>query len=335
MTSDASNTAASCSWDPANILNLKGVFCGSGSDMMNDSRPIGTIVKLVGKPTEFVQVLYLGTATYDIEKFQARQTQRFLDIGCQVSILAIAEKDDDKMKSTIENADVIVVGGGNTLYAVDRWRNMNMIPHLRKAMERGAVLTGGSAGAICWFDGGHSDSMDPDTYREAMLKRFCGTDSISVTDEADTASSDVKKEWNYIRIPALGFVPGLVCPHHDRTQSNGLLRAIDFDRLLLQSPGELGIAIDHWAALVIDGENYHVMSFEEKEGSVKDGESFVSDGSGRPGIWIKEVVGGKVQHRVCPVQGLTKDLLRRPTIEIVNDDDALDQCRADNPQPQE
>lgn len=36
-------------------------------------------------------------------------------------------------------------------------------------MESGAVLTGGSAGAICWFDGGHSDSMDPATYKNNML----------------------------------------------------------------------------------------------------------------------------------------------------------------------
>ena len=43
---------------------------------------------------------------------------------------------------------------------------------LRAAMERGAVLCGGSAGAICWFDGGHSDSMDPDGYLGAALARL-------------------------------------------------------------------------------------------------------------------------------------------------------------------
>ena len=36
---------------------------------------------------------------------------------------------------------------------------------LRVASERGAVMVGGSAGAICWFDGGHSDSLDPTTVR--------------------------------------------------------------------------------------------------------------------------------------------------------------------------
>eukprot|EP01052_Picozoa_sp_SAG31_P018987 SAG31_NODE_1367_length_8615_cov_12.875763_4_plen_73_part_00 len=34
--------------------------------------------------------------------------------------------------------------------------------------------------------------------------------------------------WEYIRIPCLGLLPGLCCPHHDRVQSNGVLRADDF-----------------------------------------------------------------------------------------------------------
>jgi dipeptidase E len=41
---------------------------------------------------------------------------------------------------------------------------------LEKAMDSGVVMTGGSFGAICWFDAGHSDSMDPATYKNSMLK---------------------------------------------------------------------------------------------------------------------------------------------------------------------
>jgi len=54
---------------------------------------------------------------------------------------------------------VIVVAGGNTLFAVDRWRKCGIIPYLKEAMENGTAMSGGSAGAIVWFDGGHSDSM--------------------------------------------------------------------------------------------------------------------------------------------------------------------------------
>ena len=49
------------------------------------------------------------------------------------------------------------------------------------------------------------------------------------------------KEWDYIRLEGLGFVPGLCCPHHDRVQSNGILRATDFDVMMLQHPTEVGV----------------------------------------------------------------------------------------------
>jgi hypothetical protein len=61
-------------------------------------------------------------------------------------------------------ADVIVMSGGNTLFACDLLARLGVNPLLHRAMRRGCVLCGGSAGAICWFDAGHSDSMDPAYY---------------------------------------------------------------------------------------------------------------------------------------------------------------------------
>ena len=178
------------------------------------------------------------------------------------------------------------------------------------------------------------DSMDPDTYKSAMLSSFAGHAS-TVKDETDVASSTEVKEWKYIRVPALGFLPGLICPHHDKVQSNGVLRAKDFDRILMQSPDELGVAIDHWAALVVDGDAYEVLSLEGKPGSVppEGGEEYLSDGSGTPGIWIKQVVDGKIQQRPCPPKGFLADLLRKCTGKMINDKEALRICRRDNPPP--
>lgn len=161
MASSNSADALSNVGEPFKAPNnkLKGVFGGSGSDLMNDARPVQRIVDLVGKPCIEIQVLYLGTATYDLLAFQNRQTQRFQELDCQISALKVALDDSLSKKDAedlIDKADVLVVGGGNTLYAVDRWTSLGLIPALRRAMERGAVMTGGSAGAICWFDGGHS-----------------------------------------------------------------------------------------------------------------------------------------------------------------------------------
>lgn len=137
---------------------------------------------------------------------------------------------------------------GNTLFAVDRWVRLGLKDMLRQAMLRGAVLTGGSAGAICWFEGGHSDSMDPDTYKSKMLA--AATDAGGDESSTAPAAGAAAKPWEYIRVDGLGFLPGLVCPHHDKTQSNGVLRASDFDQMLLRHSSELGIGIDHWAGSI-------------------------------------------------------------------------------------
>ena len=55
-----------------------------------------------------------------------------------------------------------------------------------QAADRGAVIGGGSAGAICWFDGGHSDSFDPDTFKGAMLREFGDEQGRRKDDEVRT-----------------------------------------------------------------------------------------------------------------------------------------------------
>jgi dipeptidase E len=323
--------------------NLKGVFVGSGSDGMSDPRMAKIILELTGKAASDVTVVYLGTATYDLPAFQKRQTQCFADMGCTVTSLPLVTTMVPNMAEIVESADVLVVGGGNTLFAVDRWHRMGLVPHLERARDRGCVLTGGSAGAICWFDGGHSDSMDPDTYQTAMMEKF-GSVGNSIQDESSAAptTENAIKSWKYIRVAGLGFLPGLLCPHHDRTQSNGVLRAHDFDEMLLRHEGELGIGIDHWAALVVEGDSYRVVSLEGKPGSVVmngDGNttSFSPDASGVPGVWIKNVIVDKENDTARMVSGnpvlsngKLSDLLQLAT-KIVSNDEAVEQCRGDNP----
>ncbi len=54
--------------------------------------------------------------------------------------------------------DAIVVGGGNTLNMLGIWKAQGIDTVLRKAYNRGIILAGGSAGSLCWFTGGFSDS---------------------------------------------------------------------------------------------------------------------------------------------------------------------------------
>jgi peptidase E len=61
-------------------------------------------------------------------------------------------------EETLLSVDAIIVGGGNTLNMIAIWKAQGIDSVLRKAYEKGIVLAGGSAGSLCWFKSGLSDS---------------------------------------------------------------------------------------------------------------------------------------------------------------------------------
>jgi peptidase E len=77
--------------------------------------------------------------------------------------------------------DVILVSGGNTANAIAIWRAHGFDEILREAWQEGVLLTGWSAGMICWFEHGVTDSFGPEL----------------------------------APIECLGFLPGSACPHYD------------------------------------------------------------------------------------------------------------------------
>jgi dipeptidase E len=61
-------------------------------------------------------------------------------------------------EETIMSMDAIIVGGGSTLNMIAIWKAQGIDTVLRKAYDKGIILAGGSAGSLCWFTGGYSDS---------------------------------------------------------------------------------------------------------------------------------------------------------------------------------
>lgn len=301
---------------------LRGFFGGSGKDLMGTPAVAAELIALSGKAKPVV--LYLGTATYDLPGPRDSHLISLREAGCDIRLLEMCRvtPPETKIKESIESADIILVCGGNTLWAIDRLHNLGIPDLLREAMTRGAVLSGGSAGAICWFDGGHSDSMDPHTYFR--------TPYLFTGESGDGAGE--RPAWKYIRVPGLGFLPGLICPHHDRVQSNGVPRAADIDHMLLRHPTEQGLCIDHHAALVVEGDNYRVFTLPDKDGSVMENGELSLERGGKPGLWLKSVGSdGKVTHAQVPQSGSLSELLR-VAVEIVEDTTAVE-GRRENPQP--
>ena len=255
---------------------LKIVACGRGR-VVQTAAAVSEVVRLAGKPAAELRVLYLGTAAFEDEEAFEVQTRGFVEAGCgsieQLRLTRASHTPPEaERRRQLEWADAIVVSGGNTLFAVERWRALGVDALLREAAARGVVMAGGSAGAIVWFAGGHSDSMDPATTLDA---------DIAALDPAALAG------WHYIRVDGLGLVAGAtLCPHHDSTQSNGVLRSDDFDAMLLRRDcaDDVGICIEDQAGLVIDGDDFRCIS---------SGASQLDAGSAAR-VFVKRVVAGAV-----------------------------------------
>ena len=104
------------------------------------------------------RVAFVPTASGEPDQYVASFYPAFLKLGCRPSVLTFFKRTPD-LRTFLLNQDVIYVGGGNTKSLLAVWRDWGVDTILREAWESGIVLTGVSAGAICWFEDGLTDSF--------------------------------------------------------------------------------------------------------------------------------------------------------------------------------
>jgi len=297
---------------------MKLYFAGTNG-VFSDADTANEVIELSGKKNP--NILYIGTASYDDPGHRQRQGDQFENLGCEVKSLEVSYKTDPNMADLFKWADVILVSGGNTFFATRRWQALGVDKLIRKAGTDGKVLTGGSAGAIVWFDGGHSDSMDPASYKNPPGPML----NPNLTDD------QLKRSWSYVRTDGLGMLPGLFCPHYDSTGSNGILRADSFTKTLRSHPGEYGIALDNFAAISIENGNYKIVSRANKTGSHTARGEFTKDfAQGVPGAWSMFVDSkGQLVRTDVPETGKTTELFRKP--RFIAQDEILPVAALQNP----
>ena len=110
------------------------------------------------------------------------------------------------------------------------WRRLGVDKILKQACERGIVLAGVSAGAICWFDSGHSNSL---FYYD-------------------------QKNWKYINVKGMGFIKGIFCPHYNGAM-DGAKRSKYFFQMIKKTGG-MGLAVDNQCAIEFIGDKYKILS---------------------------------------------------------------------------
>jgi dipeptidase E len=170
------------------------------------------------------RVLYVGTASAEDPAETLGLYDRFGGIG-EVSRLEFFPWPPEDLREVVLGADLIFVGGGNTANMLAIWRVHGVDELLREAFERGVVLSGSSAGGICWFEQGMTDSFGP------QLEQM----------------------------DCLGFLGGSFCPHYDDEEQ----RRPRYHELLREGLAP-GYAADSGVGLhFVDGELRDVVACEE------------------------------------------------------------------------
>lgn len=140
--------------------------------------------------------LFIPTASHDCmpyyNTFHKVYTGLF-NVKTDVALTVGREIDPEKMRAKFERADFLYVGGGDTVFMLDHWKKSGLLQFIRDAYDRGVLVAGLSAGAICWFEEMYSDSV---------------------------------VEGEYAVYPGLGWIKGKISPHYNE-------RMLDFDETVL------------------------------------------------------------------------------------------------------
>ncbi len=136
------------------------------------------IISLINKKRP--KICFIPTASGDSSLYKLNFYRAFSKLDCITTHIDFFSRTEN-LEDKVFTQDIIYVGGGNTKSMLAVWKEWNLHEILRNAYEKGIVMSGVSAGAICWFDKGITDS-----YAEKLAIIDC-----------------------------LGIVEGIACPHFD------------------------------------------------------------------------------------------------------------------------
>ena len=177
------------------------------------------------------KICFIPTATGDDNQYIENFYKAFDSIGCKTSHIDFFKRTINLVEH-IKKQDIIFVGGGNTKSMLAVWKDWGLDVLLEEAYKNGVIMCGVSAGAICWFNKGITDSW---------------ADDLAIMD-------------------CLGFVDGVCCPHYDeeparRPYVKAKLDRADFDECI----GVEGNAALH----IINEESYKSVNFGVNKNSYR------------------------------------------------------------------
>lgn len=187
------------------------IALGGGGFSMEPDNPLLDlyILKQSGKTNP--KICFVPTASGDSENYIERYYHFFKKQSCQPSHLSLFRPPTRDLESYVLDKDIIYVGGGNTKNLLALWKEWGLDRIFKKAWEEGVILAGVSAGSICWFEEGVTDS-----YGDGLEPIKC-----------------------------LRFLEGSNCPHYDGEAD----RRPAYQKLVASKQIQAGIAADDGVAL--------------------------------------------------------------------------------------
>ena len=108
------------------------------------------------------KVMFLPTAGFDDMDGDEPIFDTFEKFGCSMKSMLLSKENytAEQIENEIMSADIIYVGGGNLKFLMDTWTKTGADVILKKAFEKGKILSGYSSGMMCWFSEGYDDCND-------------------------------------------------------------------------------------------------------------------------------------------------------------------------------
>mmetsp|Transcript_26217 Transcript_26217/g.52777 ORF Transcript_26217/g.52777 Transcript_26217/m.52777 type:complete len:526 (+) Transcript_26217:467-2044(+) len=250
--------------DTGNAIYPKIMTTGSGNGI-HEPAFFAKIVSMTGKDKP--KVVYIGTPFFDREDKFESGTKSFRAIGCRIKRLMVAKEcttpsPEEMRRIIVDFPDVIVVSGGNSLFAMLRWQSIGLDLLIKEAALKGVVLCGGSAGCGCWFDTMQTDSLKPEACKlsERVLTEL---------------SAEERLNWSFVRISCMGYLNAFCVPHIDTKGTNEVARVDIAKKMLLDAQLEsgmenpiIGFGVDELAGVVYEHGKVTIMSLGKRKNGI-------------------------------------------------------------------
>lgn len=150
------------------------------------------------------EVCFIGTASGDAEGYIDRFYEYMKDHEVSPSHLSLFKAPLESLRDFVLSKDILYVGGGNTRNLMTLWREWGLDKIIVEAYQSGVVLGGLSAGGLCWFEEGVTDSIPGSLTRLTCMNLISGSFCPHYDGESDRRPS-------YNKLIQIGLKPGYAC----------------------------------------------------------------------------------------------------------------------------